>query len=86
MLLHRIRQPQSQCRSPWKLFLIVRTVADYFRDANTADSFRRCVDKGYTPSLDRDRSNTDGLSWNENRGFNSSTGDRVVFTCTPPSR
>jgi hypothetical protein len=64
-------------------FMIVRTVFDWLTDRETNETVRTCVERGYTPSLDRDRSQTDGINVDRNRGFNTGGSDRLVVTCTP---
>ncbi|HEX6245123.1 MAG TPA: N-acetylmuramoyl-L-alanine amidase [Polyangiales bacterium] len=65
------------------IFMIARTVFDWLTDRETNETIRTCVERGYTPSLDRDRSRTDGINVDRNRGFNTGGNDRIVVTCTP---
>ncbi len=65
------------------IFMIARTVFDWLTDRETNETIRTCVERGYTPSLDRDRSRTSGINVDRNRGFNDSGEDRLVITCTP---
>lgn len=65
------------------IFMIVRTVFDWLTDRETNETIRTCVERGYTASVDRDRSVTDGINVDRNRGFNTGGGNRVVITCTP---
>jgi N-acetylmuramoyl-L-alanine amidase len=65
------------------IFMIVRTVFDWLSDRDTNETFRRCVEHGYQPSLNRDRTRSEGINVDQNRGFNTGGHDNIVFTCTP---
>jgi N-acetylmuramoyl-L-alanine amidase len=65
------------------IFMIARTVFDWLTDRETNETLRTCVQHGYIPSLDRDRTHSDGINIDRSRGFNTGESDRLVITCTP---
>ncbi len=65
------------------IFMIVRTVFDWLSDRETNETVRTCVERGYRPSLNRDRTQSDGINIDQNRGFNTGGSDRLVLTCEP---
>lgn len=66
------------------LYMISDRAFDWQTDRDTQETSRQCLDRGYRVSLNRGRTQTDGISAGGTSGFNTNVNDQVVLDCTPP--